>query len=655
MDVVNQAMTDFEGGADADAPSSGQLFIPAPTFHGRKSGYYFTKGPQGTGYYLDEPKKKISSSSNMPPGFADDDLQHSKNSHRLTGEELLEEAEEAAGDLNLQIVDSKVLKKLVSTLERKFNQNVEQRIKYASEPQKFLESEIELDEAVRAMTAVATSPELYPDLVTTGAVATLISLLHHENGDIAAAAIELLSELTDADAVEDSEAEAAVLVTALLEGGLLEALVQRLQSLNESIAEEAAAVYNALSLIENAVELQPDTAAVAAAHPGLFEWMLKRLRPKTAADGNKQYTAEVLAVILQSGGEAARKKFVQVNGVELMLRAVAPYKARDPETAEEEEFVENAFDVLCAVLMEPGAKKAFVEADGAELMALILKARTAARAGALKCLDFATTRCPPACDQLVDFGGLGTVFALFMGKLKPKKSQNGGRKNRDASVVAEEEERCMSLVCNLLSDVTSETRRARVAAKFAENEFEKCDRLMEIYSLYEQRVKEGEAEIAARYQQDGQEDDEEEIDQDEVLMARLDAGLFTLQQAAIVAAELWAVGDVGVRKRLLSLLHQRGRTLSSLRNVLVERRATLAAGTVDGGEESEGGDGAKQVERATMLLHALGYQEEEKSGDGDGGGSGGGKEKKKRSREEDDDGGNDEGEEPQPDSTRQKV
>lgn len=54
------------------------------------------------------------------------------------------------------------------------------------------------------MQAVATSPELYPDLVAAGAVPILLSVLHHENGDIAADAIELLSELTDADAVEDS-------------------------------------------------------------------------------------------------------------------------------------------------------------------------------------------------------------------------------------------------------------------------------------------------------------------------------------------------------------------------------------------------------------------------------------------------------------------
>ena len=527
---------------------------------------------------------------------------------------------------------------------------MEQRAIHAEEPHKFLESEIELDEAIRAMHALATSPELYPDLVTTsGAVPTFISLLHHENGDIAAAGIELISELTDADAVEDSEAEAAVLVDALLDAGLLEALVQKLRVLDERVAEEAAAVYNALSVLENAVELRPEIAASAAAHPGLLEWMMKRLRPKAATDGNKQYTAEVLAVVLQSGGDPSRKRFVELNGIELMLRAVAPYKSRDPETAEEEEFIENAFDVLCAVLMEDDAKKAFVDADGAELMVLIVKGRKGARTGALKCLDFATTRFPAACDQVVDFGGLGTLFSLFMGKLKIK-----GKQRRDEQAAVEEEERCMSIIANMLSDATGDARKARVAAKFAENEYEKCDRLIEMYHQYEQRVIQGEARLAASAAEAG-----EEIDEEELLVAQLDAGLYTLQQAALVAAELWALGDVGVRRRLLALLHQRGKTLSHLRGVLVERKATLVAGLATANEDEEGkkekkdededkngvggggdvtSDGRRQLERTTMLLHDLGYTDEggiKKEEDDV-------EERKKRERQNDGDGGGDE-------------
>lgn len=51
-------------------------------------------------------------------------------------------------------------------------------------------------------------------------------------------------------------------------------------------------------------------------------------------------------------------------------------------------------------------------------MLLILKQKRLARAGALKALDFATTRSPANCERFVEQYGLRTVFAMFMGKCK---------------------------------------------------------------------------------------------------------------------------------------------------------------------------------------------------------------------------------------------
>ena len=45
-----------------------------------------------------------------------------------------------------------------------YNANMEARMKYADQPDKFLESEADLDEAVKAMLVVATAPDLYPEL-----------------------------------------------------------------------------------------------------------------------------------------------------------------------------------------------------------------------------------------------------------------------------------------------------------------------------------------------------------------------------------------------------------------------------------------------------------------------------------------------------------
>lgn len=78
------------------------------------------------------------------------------------------------------------------------------RIKYADQPEKFMESELDLDEEVQRLLAVAGSPELYPDFVKTGVVENLMNLLSHENTDIAADVLELFQQLTDADIIEDS-------------------------------------------------------------------------------------------------------------------------------------------------------------------------------------------------------------------------------------------------------------------------------------------------------------------------------------------------------------------------------------------------------------------------------------------------------------------
>lgn len=55
------------------------------------------------------------------------------------------------------------------------------------------------------------------------------------------------------------------------------------------------------------------------------------------------------------------------------------------------------------------------------------------------------------------------------------------------------------------------------------------------------------------------EEDLEEMDEEYMLVARMEAGLFTLQQTALIMGHLWFYGDIGLRKRILLLLHQQAR------------------------------------------------------------------------------------------------
>lgn len=49
------------------------------------------------------------------------------------------------------------------------------------------------------------------------------------------------------------------------------------------------------------------------------------------------------------------------------------YRKKDPADSEEVEFMENIFNCLCSVLGEAEGKKAFLEAEGVELMIIMMK------------------------------------------------------------------------------------------------------------------------------------------------------------------------------------------------------------------------------------------------------------------------------------------
>ena len=60
-------------------------------------------------------------------------------------------------------------------------------------------SEADLDADIKALSVLSEHPELYEEFSKLGCVASLVSLLSHENTDIAIDAIQTLSELTDED------------------------------------------------------------------------------------------------------------------------------------------------------------------------------------------------------------------------------------------------------------------------------------------------------------------------------------------------------------------------------------------------------------------------------------------------------------------------
>ena len=66
-------------------------------------------------------------------------------------------------------------------------------------------SEADLDTEIKSLSILSEHPELYGEFSKLGCVGSLISLLSHENADIAIGAIQIISELTDEDVDAEQE------------------------------------------------------------------------------------------------------------------------------------------------------------------------------------------------------------------------------------------------------------------------------------------------------------------------------------------------------------------------------------------------------------------------------------------------------------------
>jgi len=470
-----------------------------------------------------------------------------------SAEEILRLVEQ---EPQVDALDENVLKRLILQLEKRTLKNQEMRTKHADQPERFLDSELALHEAIQALHAVATGPELYPRLVDLGAVASLLALLAHDNTDIAIAVIDLLQELTDVDTdSEEAERGAERLVAAMLEQQAVSVLVHTMERLDEGISEEATGVHSALAIVENVTELRP-AACLPAAQQGLMAWLLARLQLKAPFDANKLYASEVLSVLVQSH-EENRTLLGELDGIDALLQQLAYYKRHDPGSAEEQECMENMFDTLCSVLLVAENKERFLKGEGLQLMNLMLREKKLSRNGALKVLNYATSATSGAdnCNKFVEILGLRTLFPLFMHT--PRKNKRKGLS------VEEHEEHVVSILCGLLRHCRGQLRH-RIIVKFTENDCEKVDRLMELHFKFLDKVYATDAGL-----------EREELTDDELYVRRLEGGLFTLQLVDFIVLESCAAGPPQVKQRVMQMLNIRNASVKTIRNIMREYAGNL--------------------------------------------------------------------------------
>ena len=142
-------------------------------------------------------------------------------------------------------------------------------------------------------------------------------------------------------------------------------------------------------------------------------------KPEPTVSQNKQYSTEVLAILLQSSG-ANRTQIIQQDAIDLLLQLLSPYRKRDPQKGtEEEEFVENMFDCITCCVDEPEGKDKFLEAEGIELCLIMLREGKMSKPRALRLLDHALSgpSGAPCCEKLVEAAGLKAIFGILTKKV----------------------------------------------------------------------------------------------------------------------------------------------------------------------------------------------------------------------------------------------
>ncbi|KAI0114447.1 Catenin-beta-like protein [Nemania sp. FL0031] len=486
--------------------------------------------------------------------------------------QVLDYLDDTEAELLPEKMDVAWLRRTALSFEKKISRNAEQRAKFEDDPSKFIASEAELDAEIKALSILSEHPELYPEFARMGCVASLVGLLAHENTDIAIDAIEIIDELTDED-VAAEEAQYDALVDALLEADLLSLIVSNLERLDETQETDRGGTYHALGIVENLCS-RTGTAERVAEAESLLKWLLRRIQMKEAEGGvsqNKQYAAEILAILVQNLPKN-RRKLASLDSTDIMLQLVAPYRKRDPEKGgEEEEYVENLFEALTCVVDELEGKAKFVEAEGVELCLIMLKEGKLSKSASLRLLDHAAGGASgvEVCQKIVEAGGLKNVFTLFM-----KKSTD----HRAA-------EHLIGIFASMLRLLPADSaERIRLLAKFVEKDYEKTAKLVKLRRECAARM--GAVDEAIRSEQAQMSPEEKEDMADEWFSRRLDAGLFSLQTLDVVLAWLIAE-DGGAKDAIRKLLADRDESWSAIRETLQEQIEGMDTDSADGKDTRE--------------------------------------------------------------------
>eukprot|EP00371_Babesia_bovis_P003019 XP_001611666.1 hypothetical protein [Babesia bovis T2Bo] len=403
----------------------------------------------------------------------------------------------------------------VSTLEKRLSRNSQARLDYPDDPERWVKSEVDLDEQIHKFSDIGAQPELFPLFEELGGLRLLRDALIHPNIDIAISTLKVLSELIDVESlVRLKKAEHVLSVLEAL--SLHTHCAKVLLEIDEDAGElDYEGVKSAFELLENLLDLFPSIATDLGSNRPLLTFLLRRMKnSKTVEyDSNRVHACEILCILLQNSEEC--NSIVggsDIGGIEKLLRIIAVFRKKDPEGVEEEELVENAFQCLCSLM-------------------LISTYRLA-----VTLLDYALMDCPENCHLFIKGMGLRCIFSILMGKGVRTKQSPADQKANDEHILGV----LHSLVTN-----SSGNELARVINKFTEHKYEKLERLIEVHNKYTTLSR------SASHSMESKDPTGEYLE-------RYEAGLSVCQIADCILLRLYNLDNSNLRACIFLLLHNKG-------------------------------------------------------------------------------------------------
>ncbi|KRX06697.1 Armadillo-type fold [Pseudocohnilembus persalinus] len=394
-------------------------------------------------------------------------------------DELLQAIQEAENDENLAF-DAEHLEKLIKQFEHNILKNSQLRSEFPDKPEKFMESEIELDQKIKKFAHLSAYPELIQIFVQSSAIQNMILLLQHDNSDIRNEVINFIKDFVNMELEPEEEEKYAIVLNEAQDNfvkyGLFKGLFQNLTKLKEEKKEDFEVVFKILEIIEGILNQQSEFITVLINDTEFLSWLLKRIALKIQGkilDDNKLYCSEILVQILSN--KEAQYLFVEKHlGVEKVIELLAKYKSTDPTNEEDKEYVLNLFAALQLLLIDKNAQDEFRVKSGIDLMLKMIKEKIFCSKPSLKTLMYALLNNPVSCNYFVEVQGLKYIAPIMIMKgIKSKKDEEQKQIN----------EQVFSIFRSLIKD-TKSLHQERVVNKFRESDFEKIDRLFELHNYY---------------------------------------------------------------------------------------------------------------------------------------------------------------------------